>query len=138
MNIIIFLLISSVCLMSQSSLADEYVHGYTKSDGTYVQPYYRSSPDSTVQDNYSYKGNVNPYTGAVGTDYYRNNPTSAYYGTQGTSSGQGDTYVPAAYGTQQPSVVGQGDSVPQQNPYGSYVPGGAQEPSAVYQPGQDQ
>lgn len=47
--------------------AGEFVHGYIKSDGSYVEPYYRSSPNSTDLDNYSTKGNVNPYTGAVGT-----------------------------------------------------------------------
>ena len=25
--------------------ADEYVHGYYRSNGTYVQPYFRSDPD---------------------------------------------------------------------------------------------
>ncbi|MBA4419379.1 MAG: hypothetical protein C0392_15965 [Syntrophus sp. (in: bacteria)] len=46
------------------SFADQTVRGYTRSDGTYVQPYYRSSPDGTVTDNYSFKGNQNPYTGS--------------------------------------------------------------------------
>jgi opacity protein-like surface antigen len=48
-----------------TALADEYVNGYTRSDGTYVQGYYRSSPDNTVTNNYSFEGNVNPYTGKV-------------------------------------------------------------------------
>lgn len=48
-------------------LAQVHVNGYTKKDGTYVAPYYRSSPNSTVSDNYSTKGNVNPYTGQAGT-----------------------------------------------------------------------
>jgi len=33
----------------------------------YVQPHYQSSPNGTVNDNYSTQGNVNPYTGAYGT-----------------------------------------------------------------------
>jgi hypothetical protein len=41
--------------------------GYFKSSGTYVQPYYRSSPNRSVFDNYSTKGNYNPYTGRIGT-----------------------------------------------------------------------
>lgn len=41
--------------------------GYERSNGTYVQPYERSAPNSTRQDNYSTQGNVNPYTGAAGT-----------------------------------------------------------------------
>ena len=58
-----------------------YVKGYTRKDGTYVSGYNRSDSNYTVRDNYSYKGNYNPYTGRQGTNYYRNNPTSQYYGT---------------------------------------------------------
>ena len=47
--------------------ADEYVNGYVRKDGTYVQPHYRTAPDSTIQNNYSTQGNVNPYTGQPGT-----------------------------------------------------------------------
>lgn len=47
--------------------ADEYVHGYTREDGTYVHSYERSSPDGTTDNNFSHYGNVNPYTGEVGT-----------------------------------------------------------------------
>ena len=62
-----------------SAMADEYVHGYTRSNGTYVQPYYRSSPDGTVGNNYSYQGNINPYTGNVGHNSYG---YSQSYGSQ--------------------------------------------------------
>jgi hypothetical protein len=44
-----------------------YVQGYTRSNGTYVQGYYRTAPNSTTLDNYSTKGNYNPYTGSYGT-----------------------------------------------------------------------
>ena len=50
--------------------ADTYVRGYTRSNGTYVQGHYRSSPNSTVTDNWSYRGNSNPYTGERGTRSY--------------------------------------------------------------------
>lgn len=44
-----------------------YIRGYFKpSTGTYVQPYYRSSPNATKLDNYSTKGNTNPFTGSKG------------------------------------------------------------------------
>jgi len=44
-----------------------YVRGYYKpSTGSYVQPYYRSNPNSTRFDNYSTRGNYNPYTGSRG------------------------------------------------------------------------
>jgi hypothetical protein len=72
----LFFLIALLCICS-SSLADVYVSGYTKNNGTYVQPYYRSSPNSSQYDNYSTKGNVNPYTGESGyktQEYKLNNP----------------------------------------------------------------
>lgn len=43
------------------------VKGYTRSDGTYVAPYTRTTPNSTRMDNYSTKGNSNPYTGKSGS-----------------------------------------------------------------------
>lgn len=66
-------------LFISNSFADTWVNGYTRSDGTYVGGYYRSDPNSTVRDNFSYKGNTNPYTGSTGTNYYRNSPSSEYY-----------------------------------------------------------
>lgn len=53
-----------------TSFADQSVRGYTRKDGTYVQPYMRSSPDSQRWNNYSSQGNTNPYTGQRG--YERN------------------------------------------------------------------
>jgi len=41
------------------ALSAEYVQGYFRSNGTYVAPYFRSAPNSTTLDNYSY--GVNPY-----------------------------------------------------------------------------
>lgn len=52
---------------SYKSGGSVYVKGYTKKDGTYVQPHFRTSPNSTKFDNWSTKGNVNPYTGKEGT-----------------------------------------------------------------------
>ena len=55
--------------------ADTYVSGYTKKDGTVVQGYYKTDPNNTKTDNYSSKGNVNPYTGKEGTkDPYKYEP----------------------------------------------------------------
>jgi hypothetical protein len=48
------------------------VKGYAKKGGTYVAPHVQSAPNATKLDNYSTKGNVNPYTGNEGTkDPYR-------------------------------------------------------------------
>jgi hypothetical protein len=41
--------------------------GYTTNRGTYVQPYQATNPNNTQFDNYSTRGNVNPYTGQYGT-----------------------------------------------------------------------
>lgn len=42
------------------------VRGYYRSNGTYVNSYYRTSPNSYRYDNYSARGNYNPYTGRRG------------------------------------------------------------------------
>ncbi|MDP3769976.1 MAG: hypothetical protein Q8R40_03515 [bacterium] len=50
-----------------SAEAASRVRGYYKpSTGSYVMPHYRTSPNSTRFDNYSTKGNYNPYTGEKG------------------------------------------------------------------------
>ncbi len=48
----------------------DYTRGYTKKNGTYVQPYHKSHPDAYRYNNYSSKGNVNPYTGKQGTQLH--------------------------------------------------------------------
>ena len=78
-------------------IADTYVNGYTRKDGTYVQGHYRSSPNSTKNDNYSTYGNTNPYTGEAGTkrgDSYNSNSNSYNYNN--------------SYGTQKPYDYGYG------------------------------
>ena len=47
--------------------ADHMVGGYVRKDGTYVAPHMQTAPDSSVYNNYSTRGNVNPYTGQPGT-----------------------------------------------------------------------
>lgn len=64
---------------SANALADKMVKGYIKSDGTYVQPHIRSSPNNLKFDNYSSKGNSNPYTGKQGNvDPYNVAPPASY------------------------------------------------------------
>ena len=43
------------------------VRGYTKKDGTYVPPHRSTDPDGSKSNNWSQKGNINPYTGKEGT-----------------------------------------------------------------------
>jgi hypothetical protein len=40
---------------------------YVNSHGTYVGSSHATNPNNTQMDNYGTRGNVNPYTGAVGT-----------------------------------------------------------------------
>lgn len=47
--------------------ADQFVNGYYRKNGTYVQPHYRSRANYTKFDNYSTRGNYNPYTGQRGS-----------------------------------------------------------------------
>jgi len=47
--------------------SDSRTRGYTRRDGTYVHSYMHSAPDGTKLNNFSTKGNVNPYTNKVGT-----------------------------------------------------------------------
>jgi len=61
------LFLAAFLCIAQSALADRYVNGYTRSDGTVVQGHWRSGPDSSYNNNYSTRGNTNPYTGQSGT-----------------------------------------------------------------------
>lgn len=63
----IFAALVIICTAAIAMAHDVHVNGYTRADGTYVQPYERTAPNSTVNDNYSTSGNVNPYTGTAGT-----------------------------------------------------------------------
>lgn len=55
-------------LFTGSVEAASRVRGYYKSStGSYVMPHYRTSPNRSRFDNYSTKGNYNPYTGKKGT-----------------------------------------------------------------------
>jgi hypothetical protein len=55
--------------VSNAAIADPYVNGYVRKDGTYVQPHYRSAPDGVRSNNWSVQPNVNPYTGQQGTQH---------------------------------------------------------------------
>jgi hypothetical protein len=49
--------------------SSHYTPGYTRQDGTHVNGYHATNPNSTGTDNYSTKGNVNPWTGQPGSHY---------------------------------------------------------------------
>lgn len=50
-----------------SNLSGNYVSGHSRSDGSYVSGHYRSNPNNTQLDNWTTRGNTNPYTGSSGT-----------------------------------------------------------------------
>jgi hypothetical protein len=76
------LLLTLIALLLGTSVADAQgrvrVRGYYRSDGTYVRPHYRSAPNHTRADNWSTRGNYNPYTGRAGTQpvYETNRPAA--------------------------------------------------------------
>ena len=84
---IIFALIFCFSLLPTLLFAkDVHVKGYYRKDGTYVRPHYRSAPDRNFYNNWSTKGNINPYTGKPGTKVippssYKKYPYSRSYST---------------------------------------------------------
>ena len=78
-------LLTGACSLALASpaLADSFVNGHTRRDGTYVAPHYRSAPDGNFHNNWSTRGNVNPYTGQWGT---RNYPSQSFPSYQPYSS----------------------------------------------------
>lgn len=61
------LAIMSFILIAGSLAHADYTNGYTRANGTYVQGYNHTHADGNPYNNYSTKGNVNPYTGQPGT-----------------------------------------------------------------------
>lgn len=45
----------------------ERVSGHITKTGKVVKPFYRTVPDKTKSNNFSTKGNINPFTGKKGT-----------------------------------------------------------------------
>jgi hypothetical protein len=72
-------------VVSQAAMADTYVRGHTRSDGTYVEPHHRTNPNNSLFDNYSTRGNTNPYTGEAGrVDPFKPSNPGFGTGTYGT------------------------------------------------------
>lgn len=69
-----------VLLTSVQAVAQVHVRGYIRKDGTYVAPHVRSAPNRSRADNWSSKGNINPYTGEEGrVDPYVSPPRTRSY-----------------------------------------------------------
>lgn len=65
-SVITLIIISFFFLINAQAAEAARVRGYSNRNGTYVQPHYRSNPNSYKWDNYSSRGNMNPYTGKRG------------------------------------------------------------------------
>jgi hypothetical protein len=59
----VLLFVLSALLVNMVGAGQTHVRGYYRSNGTYVQPHYRTTPDGNPYNNYSYPGNYNPNTG---------------------------------------------------------------------------
>jgi len=46
-----------------------YVNSYSRADGSYVNGHYRTIADGYSGNNWTYAGNINPFTGKVGTSF---------------------------------------------------------------------
>ena len=64
---------------SAACYGSTYVSGYVKSNGTYVSGHYRTCPDSSPYNNYSFPGNYNPNSGRI-TGGSRSSYIDNYYG----------------------------------------------------------
>lgn len=69
---------------TSSVQAQVHVDGHVRRDGTYVPPHYRTAPDDTRMNNWSTRGNTNPYTGQPGyrDPYAPTQPSPGVLGTQ--------------------------------------------------------
>lgn len=71
MRKLLLILIAGVFVFSiftpTTAEAASRVRGYIKKNGTYVAPHYKTPPNKSKFDNFSTKGNINPFTGKKGT-----------------------------------------------------------------------
>jgi len=82
-NLLLTFLLACLAIFSLAQTNPNHVKvsGYYRSNGTYVQPYFRTAPNSTNTDNFSTKGNTNPYTGKPGWIERDNKYNTFYYNT---------------------------------------------------------
>ena len=86
---------------SAACYGSTYVSGYIKSNGSYVSGHYRTCPDSSPYNNYSFPGNYNPNTGRI-TGGSRSSYIDNYYGYS--------SYSPRAYTSSSSSLYGPSSS----------------------------
>lgn len=66
-TIVALVVLGALVVAGSSSEAATRVRGSVRSSGTYVAPHYRSRSDGRRVNNYSTRGNTNPFTGKSGT-----------------------------------------------------------------------
>ena len=65
--LLIFLPTAVISMPAVSDARSTTVRGYHKKNGTYVKPHRRTKANNSKMDNWSTKGNKNPYTGKKGS-----------------------------------------------------------------------
>lgn len=66
-KVVVLILMFSFLFVSSSYAKTVKVKGSYTKKGTYKQSHYRTSSNKSKADNWSTKGNTNPYTGKKGT-----------------------------------------------------------------------
>ena len=61
-----------------------YQKGYTRSNGTYVHGHYKTVSNKTNWDNFSTRGNINTFTGSIGSRARDYTPKAFNYGSRRT------------------------------------------------------
>jgi hypothetical protein len=88
--------VNTYTVPSNTNTSVRYQSGYTKDNGTAVQPHYKTTTNSTNADNYSTSGNTNTYTGQSGSRAKEYTPEASNYGkgkTILTGSKGGQYYI---------------------------------------------
>jgi hypothetical protein len=78
----------------QPSVGEHYVEGYIRKDGTQVSGHYKTNSDDSYWNNWSSKGNANPYTGSIGSKLPSYSSGSTYVNGYTRKNG---TYVSGHY-----------------------------------------
>jgi hypothetical protein len=91
MNKAILPLLLFASVITANAQSYHYTRGYSRSNGTYVQPHWQTNPDGNIYNNWSTYPNVNPFTGRQGTiRSYGGLHTMPYSSGLGSGSAWGD------------------------------------------------
>ncbi|GEM_PF-1388114 len=91
------LALAATMLICAFSAQAEWVSGYVRSSGTYVQPYYRSPANGTPYDNLSYRGYPSQHPGYVSPRSYGYTSYTPGYSTYTYSSTPYPSYSSSPY-----------------------------------------